>query len=219
MTITISGQQDLVLKIIQDYLDNNRILNLDKVVPYIRNVIAKKNLNINNNGIKQILKELIEKRHIIQGSKLIREDVLKNENRKKTYETIKANPGCYFNTLKKHLDLTNHIITWHLNVLIKFGFLKKVKIEKHDVYFSSEVKSKNYYKLYLMSKSKSKKIISYMRNFDDGITKTMIATNLGIHYSIVTKYFNKFIEAGILKKKKFSNKTTYFLKQQFFSTD
>ncbi|MBN1799856.1 MAG: hypothetical protein JW891_00020 [Candidatus Lokiarchaeota archaeon] len=217
MTVSISKQQDIVLKVIQDYLDNNRALNLEKVIPYIRNILSKKKININSNGIKLIIKNLVEQRHIIQGSKLTRDDVLNNENRRNTYETIKNNPGCYFNFLRKRLNLSNHIIAWHLNILMKFEYIKKASLDNHDIFFSTEVKSKDYEKLYLLSKKKCKRMLSFMKDFDDGITKTMVSTNLGIHYNIVSKYFEKLLKVGIINKKSFSNKTTYFLKQKYIS--
>ena len=219
MTTTITRQQDIVLKVIQDYLDNNRILDLDKVIPYIKSYFSKSGININDNGLKLIIRTLIENRYIINGSKLSRNNILQNINRKRVYTIIKQKSGLNFNQILTILDLSYHVVAWHVNVLVKFECIKKVKIEKHNIYFHNNVPSSNYIILHLLNKKKVKKIISYLReNEDDGITKSSASNNLKMNYQVISKYIDQLENSGILKKETFSNKNLYYLSQKYYKS-
>ena len=217
MTIAITEQQDIVLKVIQDYLDNNRVFELDKIIPYIRNTLTRSSININDNGIKIIIRSLIENRYILHGSKLTKDRILKNENRKDIYYLIKNNPGIVFNQIMKELKLSTHVITWHIDVLTKFGCLNKARIDNHEIYFHVKVKKSNYTSLYLLSNKKIKNIISYIKNLDDvGINKSGASKDINIHYRIASKYIDSLEEAGILYKESLSNKNLYYLSDKYF---
>jgi predicted transcriptional regulator len=77
-------------------------------------------ININNRGIEEHLKSLVDKNLIVEGSKLSGYNILNNSKRKKIHEYIANNPGTYFNKIVKDLLLSNHVVVWHLNMLLKF---------------------------------------------------------------------------------------------------
>ena len=74
MTTIITKQERLVLDIIEDYLGNNRYFHLDKILDVIKSRFAKKSVNINNEGIRLLLKSLTNKNYIAEGSKLIKKN-------------------------------------------------------------------------------------------------------------------------------------------------
>ena len=86
MSQKYSDNEQLVINVVQDYLNKNRSLDVGNILPFIRSNFSKASININDNGIKQIIHALIKKNVIVQGSKLIRNEVLKNPNRKEIFQ-------------------------------------------------------------------------------------------------------------------------------------
>ena len=120
-------------------MDKNRFFSANDIVPFISSRFAKSDINININGIRTILKSLVEKNFIVEGSKLTRNEILTNINRKKIYEYIQKNPGSHFNKIVSNLNLNIPVVAWHLNILIKFNFISKEEIDNSDVYFDLNI--------------------------------------------------------------------------------
>ncbi|MFX1316292.1 MAG: hypothetical protein ACFE9T_10540 [Promethearchaeota archaeon] len=211
MTKILSEQEEIVLSVVREYLNKNRYFNIKNVLPFIQSRFRRASINININGIETILKSLVKKKLIVEGSKLTREEILHNIKRARIYNFIEKNPGTYFNKIVSELNISNHIVVWHLNMLIKFGYIKKDKLEKHDVYFDSEIDFNNVKINYYLSNSKCEKIIGYLHINDTGINKTNLSTNLGMHINTIQKYLTILEEIGVIYKKVQSNNTLYFL--------
>ena len=214
MVEIVASNEHAVLEIINEYLDKNRFFSVNDILPFISSRFAKSSINININGIRTILKSLIEKSFIVEGSKLTRNEILLNFNRKKIYEYIQENPGAQFYNIVSNLDLNISVVEWHLNILIKFMYITKEKIEKTDTYFDVNVKSENRMIIYLISKDKCKQIIDFLKENQEGITRSQISEQLNMHSTTVTKYTDKLHENRILTKKSLPNKTLYFLNNE-----
>ncbi|MFW9987278.1 MAG: hypothetical protein ACFFC3_01330, partial [Candidatus Odinarchaeota archaeon] len=135
MLIELLEQEKLVLDVVKEYLNKNRYFNINEIIPFIIARFRTASRNINISGIEEILRSLVRKKIIVEGSKLSREDILKNQKRKLIYEFIVSNPGVYFNIMIRELKISNHVVVWHLKILLKFNFIKTVRIENHDIYF------------------------------------------------------------------------------------
>ena len=214
MAEIIASNEQTVLEIINEYLDKNRFFSVNDILPFISSRFAKSGINININGIRTILKSLIEKNFIVEGSKLTRNEILSNFNRKKIYEYIQKNPGAHFYNIVSNLDLNIPVVEWHLNILIKFMYTSKEKIENRGAYFDVNVKSEDRMIIYLISKDKCKQIIDFLKENQEGITKSQISEQLNMHSTTVTKYTDKLHENRILTKKSLPNKTLYFLNNE-----
>lgn len=214
MAEIIASNEQKVLEIINEYLDKNRFFSLNDILPFISSRFAKSGINININGIRTILKSLIEKNFIVEGSKLTRNEILSNFNRKKIYEYIQKNPGAHFYNIVSNLDLNIPVVEWHLNILIKFMYTSKEKIENRGAYFDVNVKSEDRMIIYLISKDKCKQIIDFLKENQEGITRSQISEQLNMHSTTVTKYTDKLHENRILTKKSLPNKTLYFLNNE-----
>jgi len=210
MQETISKKEDIVLEVVQEYLDMNRVLDMENVVDFIKHRFSRKSININNKGIKKILKNLIENKYIIPGSKLIKYEILQNPNRREIYDVIKANPGIYFNKLLKRVKLANHVVAWHINILLKFECILKEKIDNHEVYYHPKISPAEAKRSHYLSKAKSREIIEYCKNTDyKPITKTHLSKALNTHYNTISKYVDILESLGVLVKIEMDNKTVY----------
>jgi predicted transcriptional regulator len=96
-------------------------------------------------------------------------------------------------------------------MLLKFGFIKKEEIENHEIYFDARTKESKLAKNYISSKEKSKKIIDFLKENDQGLTKTHLAKVLEMHHNTITKYLNLLEDMDIIIKKKIYKQTLYFL--------
>ena len=183
------------------------------MVNYIKSYFSKIAININEEGIVKNLESLIEKKRIVEGSKLTRNTVLLNEKRKRIYDCIVSNPGMYFNKILKNMNLSNHVVYWHVNILLKFNLIKTTQIQNRDIYFKTDFDVKEAKMQYILRKKGSKKILEYLKENRIGINKNRLASELKIHAKTVKKYVDLLEEYGFIEKKKFSPKEIlYFLK-------
>ncbi len=217
MQESISQEEKLVYEIIQDYLKKRRPIDIDKIIPYILSSIAKQSIDMNSKKIKLIVKSFLQKKIIVEGSRLTQDDILKNTTRKKIYEFINENSAVYFHQIMKNLELPSHSVIWHLNLLYLFNFIKKTKIEKHYnhyIYFKNDLNSEQARKIYFTKNRKCREIIEYLKNESDGCTKTQLSKQLEMHPNTIKKYINVLEATEIVYKETFSNKNLYFLTQK-----
>ena len=214
MPIAITQEEQIVLSVVQEYLDKNRQFNMEKILPFIISRFRLAYINISKNGIEEILRSLIKKELLVEGSKLSRDDILLNLKRLSIYNYILKHPGTYFNKILKELGLSNHVVVWHLNMLVKFNFIRKEILDNHDIYFDTDMELEEVKKIYFTSKAKSKQIIDYLKINNDGITKTQLSNDLKMHPNTVTKYLETLHEHDIIIREKMSSKTLYFLNSE-----
>jgi len=213
MTEQLLEEEKLVLNIVHEYINKNRHFDTNTIIPFINSRFSKSSVNINTNGIKSILQSLIRKNIIIDGSKLTKENVLSNENRKFIFKYIKKNPGIYFYKLVKDLDLSIPVVGWHLNILLKFKFISKVKIDNRDTYFEEDKKSGVNKAIHIITQEKSQKIIKYLLLNNEGNTKNNLSVKLGMHFNTIAKCIENFEELGLIIKKNLPKKTLYILNE------
>ncbi len=214
MTTKLIEKEEKIYKIVQEYLNQNRYMQLNEIIPYVKAKLAKKKININETGIISILSSFIKRNIIVEGSKLLKEDVLKVEKRYIIYKYIIENPGAYYYDLVKNLNISSHVVRWHLNILDLFGFIDHIKIDNHEIYFDKNLDPDKVTAIYYISNEKCKSIIDYLRINDHGITKTKLSKNLSMHLNTISKYLDGLEKIDLLVKKKLSNKTLYFLKNE-----
>jgi len=210
----INRHELLVFEAINDYLKQNRTFSIVKIINYLNSRFSKGSININTNGIREILISLLEKKMVVEGAKLTKKDVLKFSRRKKIYDYIKENPGTYINKMAKDLKIRNVVVYYHLSMLLKFNFIKKTSIDNHVVYFDSNIDLRDINKLYLTSKEKSKKIINYLKINNFGISKTKLSRDLKFNIYTIEKYINSLEQFNIISKEKISNQILYFLEDK-----
>lgn len=215
MRVELLEQEKIVLDTVQEYLDKNRQFNLEDIVPFIKSRFRSSGVDINYNGIISILESLAKKKLIVEGSKFTKDNILKNQKRRRIYYYISEVQCAYFNKIVKDLDLSNHVVVWHLNMLLKFDFIKKEILENHEVYFNSEVDFEAIQSECYTTKEKSETIIEYLKNFNIGITKTQLSVDLKMHINTISKYLKSLEKFNIIISEKISKKTLYFLNEDY----
>ncbi|KKL20296.1 hypothetical protein LCGC14_2456870 [marine sediment metagenome] len=216
MPVDLLKPEKIVLTVVLEYLNKNRFFNMKEILPFIHARFKMSSVNINIMGIEEILKSLVEKKLLVEGSKLYKDDLLKNHKRRQIYEFINENPGTYFNKIVKNLNFSNHVVIWHLSMLLKFNFIKTELLENHEVYFEFNFDLKHSKLKYFTSKDRSKRIIEYLKINDIGITKTKISADLKIHFNTMSKYLDFLEKLNVIIKKNLSKKILYFLNEDFF---
>ncbi len=215
MAELIANNEQIVLEVINEYLDKNRHFSINDILPFITSRFAKSGINLNINGIRTILRLLVEKNIIVEGSKLTKDDILSNINRNKIYNYICENPGIHFNKIVSSLNLNIPVVEWHLNMLIKFMYIEKEKIDNLDTYFNINVKSEDRMLIFLTSNDNYRRVIDFIRENQEGTSKHQISEQLNMHSTTVNKYIARLLEYRIITKKSLPNKTLFFLNQVY----
>lgn len=138
MSSKLIHQERLVYQEIKLYLNKNRCFELNNVIPYIKTKLDEKDIIIDDNTITSIISSFSKRKIIVEGSNFLREDVLTVKKRKIIFDYIVQTPGINYSNIVEDLNFNNHIVRWHLNILLIFDFIYKVHIDDHNAYFDSE---------------------------------------------------------------------------------
>ncbi|MFW9782471.1 MAG: hypothetical protein ACFFFB_09335 [Candidatus Heimdallarchaeota archaeon] len=218
MPIELIQHEKLILSFVQEYLNQNKFFNMKKVIYFIDSRLKEESIDLNYRSIEEILRSLVKKKLIVEGTKISRNDILSNETRKKIYAFIIKNPGVYFNRIVSELKLNKLVVVWHVDMLEKFAFIKREDFENHEIFFEMDFDENNNKFRFLTTREKSKKIIEYLKFHDYGISKTHLSTDLGMHHNTISKYLHMLENFNVIIKKKTYKKTLYFLNEDILES-
>lgn len=205
----VQYEQD-IYEIIIDYLNKNRVFELYMVIPYVSSRLSRNEIDLSRQGIAKILQNFLNKNMVVEGSRLTREEILNNEKRKRINQFIRRNPGVYFYRIVKELNIANHVVVWHLNMLEDFSFISKTAIGKKDIYFEAGLNVKDVKKAYYRNHEKTRAILEFLDSNEDGISKTQLSKRLEMHPNTIKKYIKALYDLGLIQRKKMSNKTLWY---------
>jgi predicted transcriptional regulator len=125
-----------VLEIAKGIIDKNKVLSTELLYS-----IAKKKLNIPRKGLLSIIQTLLNRKILVEGSKYTKDTVMKNPFRRMLYDFIKENKGTHFSLIRKQINFDDKgkiaspgRLIWHLEMLLKFNFIKKVKYKNYTLF-------------------------------------------------------------------------------------
>lgn len=208
--------EEVVLEVINEYLDKNRVFNTEKIIPYINSRLRQKAINLNDNGIKNILERLARKKLIVEGSTLKKGEILLNDKRRKIYDYVQQKPAVYYNKIRKTLGFPHNVVVWHLEILEQFEYIQSETFEGVEVYFDSRETFERIKYNYFFINSKSQQIIAHLEKNDSGSSKSQLASALNIHPQTVSKYLKLLVKYNIAEKEEFSRNTLYFLTPEYY---
>ncbi|TFG02809.1 MAG: winged helix-turn-helix transcriptional regulator [Promethearchaeota archaeon] len=205
--------EELVFNAVQEYLSDNRVLEKDNLLNFIKSYFSKNSMNINSEGIVKSLESLIKKKRIVEGSRLTKDSILNNEKRKKIYNLIKKNPGLYFNEILKKVSSSNHVVYWHINMLLKFGLIKTTKIQNHEIYYPQTIDEEQSKREYFKRKKECRNILNYLEKNTSGVLKSELAEKLEMHPQTIKKYIKYLEKYGFIEEEKYSPKEVLYFKK------
>ncbi|MBN1800015.1 MAG: right-handed parallel beta-helix repeat-containing protein [Candidatus Lokiarchaeota archaeon] len=203
--------EGLALDMIREYIEKHRTFDPVNIVPYLNSRFAKASINVNADGVRKIMRSLVEKNIVVEGSILTRENVLENENRKVVFELIKTNPGVHFNKLVKKSRLPRTVVRWHLKMLERFEFVRVEKMGNQHAYFDVLKSYDNAEIIHFLSQKKTRAILEYMLSCSEGCHFTEMRQELGMHYNTIKKYLKKLESFDIVSK---GNKVYYHINKK-----
>ena len=185
-----------VIEIAEEILSKNKVMNVE-----ILYKVAKKRLKIPRNGLLFIIQYLINKKILIEGSKFSRKTVLLNYIRNRIYRYITINPGTHFSILRKKALLeetgSSGQLVWHLEMLLKFNYIKKIKVGHYTVFLPYELDENVGKILFILRDRINDKIIQLLienENFiKSDIYKKIDEKRADVYYRI-----NNLLEHGII---------------------
>ncbi len=216
MTENIMKYETVIYDLVNEYLNSNRFLELASVIPYIDARLSKSPIKLNKNGILTLIQSLLEKNLIVEGSRLTKEAILLNNKRQQIYNYILRSPGTYYYKTMKDLNLSSHVVIWHLNMLLDFKFISKGTVDNHEIYYASNVSFEKAKLCYFVAHEKCKRIIQHLESNKPGTSKTQLSNVLGMHINTIKKYLSTLVNVGLVSKVKSDKKVVYTLNQKLY---
>ncbi len=207
--------ESIVLELVEEYLTKKTFFSIREIISYISNRV-RYNPNINENRIELILKDLIKRRVIIPGTRLMKNNIIENPKRNEIFNYIKKNPS-NINEIMRALNIGSNQALWHLSCLEKFKFIRSRQINNHKFFFKYDSNPKLDPLFYYLKKDIVKKIISFMKNENIAFKITEIATGLKKNHSTVKKYLDILADLQLIKIEKQKNRNIFKLDLEKYS--
>ncbi|MFX1275602.1 MAG: hypothetical protein ACFFBP_00325 [Promethearchaeota archaeon] len=177
---------------------------------------AKRKLKIPRSGLKIIIQMLINRKILVDGSKFTRETILKNKFRKFIYSIIKTNKGIHFSSLKetcaKYKDSeigVGHLV-WHLEKLIKFNLVKKLKVKNFTIFLPVEMSDEEGMLYFILSDDLNRIIVKLILERKE-IKRSDIYKELSIEREKIYYRIKNLIGYGVISPSP-ENKKRLFIK-------
>ena len=129
---------------------------------------AKRELKIPKEGLHTIIQMLLIRKILINGSKFIKETILENEIRCSIYWLVKSNIGAHFSFLKEKITQqkkseigVGHLI-WHLEKLIDFNLIKKVRVKNCTIFLPVEISDEKGILYFILRDNLNRRIVEFL---------------------------------------------------------
>ena len=212
---SLNNAESVVLELVEEYLAKKTFFSLREIISFINNRV-RYNPNINENRIELILKDLIKRRVIIPGTRLMKNNIIEHPKRNEIFNYIKKNPS-NINEIMKALHIGSNQALWHLSCLEKFRFVRSKQINNHRIFFKFD-SNPEYDKLYYyLKKEILQEIINYMKQENKALKITDIANSLKKNHSTIKKYIDILKNLKLIKIEKIKNKNVFKLDTENYS--
>ncbi len=138
------------------------------------------------NEIDQAIYQLFSKKILIKDTKITKDDLLKNDTRRKIFEYIIKTPGTYLREIRNKLNITPHQAAWHLQMLQKFRFIRKTRINKKIAYFEININPEYDKPIFLLRETRNLRILEKIL-LEPGISLNNLAKRVKIK-ALAIKY-------------------------------
>ena len=187
-----------VIQIALELTREHKLINIELL--YNR---AKRELKIPRQGLNKIIQMLLNRKFLVDGSKFTKETVLKNKIRYYIYWLVKTNIGAHFSFLKKEVTQqkesemgVGHLI-WHLEKLIKFNFIKKVKVKNCTIFLPMDISDEEGILYFILRDDLNKQIVEILLEHES-VNKADIFKELNVKREKTYYRIKKLIELEII---------------------
>ena len=212
---SLDNAKTVVLELVKEYLSKKTFFSIKEIISFINNRV-RYNPNINENRIELILKDLIKKRIIIPGTRLMKNNIIEHPTRNEIFNYIKKNPS-NINEIMRTLNIGSNQALWHLSCLEKFQFIRSRQINNHKIFFKFDSNPKLDPFYYYLKKEIVQKIINLMKKDNKAFKITEIATSLKKNHSTIKKYLNILEDLRLIKIEKEKNRKLFKLNLDSYS--
>ncbi len=192
--------QSIVCSLIKEYLKKKPFFSIEDIVVFINNRV-RANPNLNKNSIELIIKNLIKKRILIPGTKLMKNNIIEHPIRNEIYNYIRKNPS-NVNEIMKAINIGSNQVLWHLSCLEKFRFTRSKKIENQRIIFDYDTNSDLDELYYYLKQDIVQDIINLLKKEGNSFKITEIASVIKRNYNTVKKYLEILQTLNIIKIEK-----------------
>ncbi len=201
--------QSIVCDLIREYLKKKPFFSIEDIVVFIANRV-RANPNLNRNSIEIIIKNLIKKRVLIPGTKLMKNNIIEHPIRNEIYNYIRKNPS-NINDIMKAIRIGSNQALWHLSCLEKFRFTRSKKIENQRIIFEYESNSDLDEFYFYLKQDIVRDIITLLKNENSSLKIAEIATNLKRNYNTVKKYLEILKDLNLITVEKDKKRNLFSL--------
>jgi predicted transcriptional regulator len=148
-----------VINIAEELIRKNKLIQIDLLYK-----IAKRRLKLESETLLSIINLLLKKKILVEGSKLTKSSALLNQYRSEIFNFIKTYPGVHFSVIKRETipEGSSGQFIWHINVLLKFYFIKEVKIKNYTLFIPTDMDDEFGTFFFLLRDKINLKIVKYL---------------------------------------------------------
>ena len=206
---TTDNLQSIVCNLIKEYLKKKPFFSIEDIVVFISNRV-RTNPNLNRNSIELIIKNLIKKRILIPGTKLMKNNIIEHPIRNEIYNYVRKNPS-NVNEIMKAINLGANQVLWHLSCLEKFRFTRSKKINNQRIIFEFDSNSDLDELYFYLKQDVVQDIINLLKKEGNSFKITEIASILKRNYNTVKKYLEILQNMKLIKIEKNKKRVLYRL--------
>ncbi|MBY9005012.1 MAG: hypothetical protein KGD73_13630 [Candidatus Lokiarchaeota archaeon] len=192
--------EPLILGLIKEYLKKKPFFSIEDIVEYISNRTRAKPY-LNKNKIEKTIKDLIKKRQLIPGTKLMKNNIIEHPIRNEIYNHVKKNPS-NINEIMRAINIGSNQALWHLSCLEKFEFTRSRNIENQRIIFMYDANPELDELYFYLKQETVKKIIEFMLDQNDMLKVSDISNSLKKNYNTIKKYLEILKKLQIVKIEK-----------------
>jgi len=207
--------ESIILELVKEYLEKKPFFSIENIVVFINNRV-KSNPFINRARIEITIKNLIKKRMIIPGTKLMKNNIIEHPVRNEIFNYIKKNPS-NINEIMNALNIGSNQALWHLSCLEKFRFVRSKKINNRRIIFKYDSNPELDELYYYLNLAIVQEIINFIKKEDKALKITEIATSLKKNHNIIKKYLYVLKKLKLIKIEKEKKRITFKLDKNKYS--
>ena len=201
--------QSIVCGLIEEYLKKKPFFSIEDIVVFINNRV-RANPDLNRNSIEIIIKNLIQKRILIPGTRLMKNNIIEHPIRNEIYNYIRKTPS-NVNEIMKAINIGSNQALWHLLCLEKFRFTRSKKIENQRIIFDYDSDPDLDEIYYYLKQEIVREIINLLKSEDKSLKISEIASILKGNYNTIKKYLEILMNLKLITIEKDKKRDLYKL--------